>query len=572
MSRPGPGRQVPKNQPLERLRTDTGAMADVRTAARKVLSLPELRSHRAGARQAGQTVVQCHGCFDIVHPGHIRHLQHAAKLGDVLLVTITGDAAMAKGTGRPLIPQELRAENLAALDCVDWVCIDPRPTAADLLEDIQPDVYVKGREYEANADPRFKAEREAVERHGGRVVFSSGDIVFSSTALIAALQDAVDPFTTRVRQLVEQHEITPQSIETALHSFRGARVCVVGQTVVDTYILCDRPVIAGEGPIMTLRPIERRSFDGGAAVIARHLAALGAAPVLVTALPRTPDAEAMRQRLLIDGVETQFIDLSRPLAEKQRFLVGAQKVMKLDLLEPVTLDAGQQKRLIDLAERAAAECHAAIVVDFGQGLLTPAVTGALCEALRPHVDVLSGDVSGRRSNLLHMRKMDLLCPTEAELRDALNDYDDGLSAVVWKLLEATSSRGAMITLAEDGLVAFDRVAANAAAREAWHSRIAGEHVPSFTHHAIDPLGCGDALLATATLTLARTGSFIMAAVMGSLAAGAHAERLGNNAVTPADLRRGVGRLMDSRLMYTADSPQIPRATMTPPAALAQLVS
>ena len=108
-------------------------------------------------RSEGKRLIQCHGCFDIVHPGHIRHLRQARSLGDALLVSITGDEEMRKGTGRPLIPQELRAENLAALDCVDFVYIEPRPTALELLREVRPDIYVKGREYENNNDPRFQA-------------------------------------------------------------------------------------------------------------------------------------------------------------------------------------------------------------------------------------------------------------------------------------------------------------------------------------------------------------------------------------------------------------------------------
>src|SRR5678816_1848289 len=117
-------------------------------APSKILTHAELLMERAAARSAGQRVVQCHGCFDIVHPGHIRHLRHAKAQGDLLLVSITGDSLINKGTGRPLIPQELRAENLAALDFVDWVYVEARPTAADLLDEVRPDVYVKGREYE----------------------------------------------------------------------------------------------------------------------------------------------------------------------------------------------------------------------------------------------------------------------------------------------------------------------------------------------------------------------------------------------------------------------------------------
>ena len=139
---------------------------------------------RREARAAGRVLVHCHGCFDIVHPGHIQHLQYARSLGDELLVTVSADSQVHKGVDRPLIPDDLRAMSLAALECVDWVYVNPHPTAVELLEEIQPDIYIKGKEYERNQDPRFLAERDAVIRHGGRVVFSSGEVVYSSTALI----------------------------------------------------------------------------------------------------------------------------------------------------------------------------------------------------------------------------------------------------------------------------------------------------------------------------------------------------------------------------------------------------
>ena len=297
---------------------------------------------------------------------------------------------MKKGTGRPLIPEELRAENLAALDCVDWVYIEQAATAKELLEAVAPDVYVKGKEYELNNDPRFLAERAAVERHGGRVVFGSGDVVFSSSALIAALEQSVDPYHARLRQLLSLPELDGVELSRTVSRFRGKRVMVVGEVILDTYVLCDRPDVAGEAPVMTLRPLERRMYDGAAAIIARHLAAMGACPVLVTALPRSDDGghgAALRQRLLAEGVEVRSIEVDAAIPEKQRFLVGAQKVMKLDLLERLELDAAQQDALAGLAAETARElavspegtrpgeggCHGAIIADFGLGLLPQGV-------------------------------------------------------------------------------------------------------------------------------------------------------------------------------------------------------
>jgi rfaE bifunctional protein nucleotidyltransferase chain/domain len=532
----------------------SNAVAPAVPASSKILSHNQLLADRTRARAGNRTVVQCHGCFDIVHPGHIRHLRQAKSQGEILLVSITGDAEMKKGTGRPLIPEELRAENLAALDCVDWVYIDQRETAADLLEEVRPDVYIKGAEYEFNSDPRFRAERDTVERHGGRVVFSSGDVVFSSTALIAALEHSIDPYHARLRQLLATPELEGPRLAHLISAFRGKRVVVVGEPIIDTYVLCDRPHVAGESPIMTLRPVERRAYDGGAAVIARHLAALGALPVLVTAMPRDENAAALRQRLLVEGVEVRSIPLHTRLPEKQRFLVGGQKVMKLDLLEPMVLDAAQQDAIVALATEAAAEhggADAAIIADFGQGLLSPGVLGRLCVSLRRHARILSGDVSGRRANLTRMFHMDLLCPTESELRDALNMFDESLPAVAWRLLKETRSKAAMVTLGPEGLIGFDPIPDEGAPApaEQWRTRVRSEHVPALCAHAIDPLGCGDALLATATLALASGGSLLAASFLGSLAAACEAQRLGNIVISSADLRHGIARIHASHLAY-----------------------
>jgi len=537
----------------------------------KILGVAELLAKREAARAAGRTVAQCHGCFDIVHPGHIRHLRYAKAQGDLLLVTITGDEHIAKGQGRPLIPEELRAENLAALDFVDWVCIDPRPTASVLLSEVRPDVYVKGREYESNCDQRFAEERRAVEAGGGRVVFSSGDVVFSSTALIRAMEQSVDPFHQRLAELGEHDELRGERLFSLVGSFRGRRVIVVGEPILDTYILCDRPDIAGESPVMTLRPLEQRHYDGGAAIIARHAAAMGAKPILVTALPTEGEAgeqaDAMRRRLAAEGVEVHTVPLDGPIPEKQRYLVGAQKVMKVDQVEPIVLDAGVQDQLVGAVEEAArGGAGAGVVADFGLGMLSTGVLKRVCGALRPHVGVLSGDVSGRRSGLREMRGLDLVCPSEPELRDAYHIYEEGLPVAVWKMMGETKARAAIVTMGAEGVIAFEPLPGAETQDDGWVSRVRGEHVPAMAPHAADALGCGDALLTVATLARAAGGSLLAAAYLGSVAAAVEGQRVGNIPVSGTDLRHGIARIQSAQLTFAAQEVIEARAPNGIPAA------
>ncbi|MEM1184563.1 MAG: PfkB family carbohydrate kinase [Planctomycetota bacterium] len=532
--------------------SDTSASPDT---SRKILSSEDLLEFRALARAEGRRVVHCHGCFDIVHPGHVRHLKYARAQGDVLLVSITADALIAKGDGRPLIPEELRAENLAELDCVDWVYIESRPTAAELLEDVRPDIYIKGREYETNSDPRFRAERETVERHGGRVVFSSGDVVFSSTALIESLAGEVgrstDPIHRHLRRVLDRPEADESRLNELISGLRGQRVLIVGEMIRDTYVFCDRPDVAGESPMMTLRPVEHRCFDGGAAIVARHAAALGARPTLITALPDDGSGEAMQARLSGEGIEVRAVLSPAKIPEKQRFLIGTSKMMKLDLVEPEAVDAARRDELsnlvVDAAKTVSGGYHAAILADFGLGLLTSAVLKQLCESLRPLVGVLAGDVSGRRSSLRAMRGLDLVTPSENELRDAYANPADGLPAVAWRLLKDTGSSSAIVTLGAEGLIAFGKT--KGGADEPWPTRVTSEPVPALTPHAVDALGCGDALLSVATLALSAGGGLLSASVLGAMAASVQARTLGNIPVDASTLRRELRRVAGATLAF-----------------------
>ncbi len=502
----------------------------------KVQSLAEVVAWRDGLRADGLRLVHCHGCFDIVHPGHVRHLQHARELGDRLLVTITPDAFVNKGAGRPYFDESLRAENLAALACVDGVVVNDSATAEPLLRAVRPDVYVKGAEYEFNQDPRFAAERAAVEAHGGRVVFSSGEVVFSSSALIDSLDGTggSDPATRTLRRLRTTHGLTLDRLGAMFGSFVGRRVLVIGEPIVDSYVECAWPEVTGEAPILSLRPVSRVRFDGGAAVIARHLAAMGAAPTLLTALPRSAEGEAMCERLGEAGVSVCRIDVETPIAEKERLMVGREKLVKLDRSVPIELDASGRLSLVERAVEIAIECDAAIVADYGLGMLGPGTTARLFEALRPLVGTLAGDVSGGRASLLAMRGADWLCPAERELRAVMADPSASLPAVAAALIERTDAAHVAVTMASDGVVAFTATD-GAESHDGQAHRLVGEHVPAMSSAPVDTLGCGDALLAAAVLALTSGVGSVTAGYIGSLAAAACAGRAGNRAVSCDDL-------------------------------------
>ena len=499
------------------------------TPTDKIVSLDGLLRLREAARADGRTVVHCHGCFDIVHPGHIQHLQFARSLGDVLVVSVSGDSQVNKGVNRPLIPDDLRAASVAALECVDAVYVNHEPTAVGLLEALRPDVYVKGREYEKNQDPRFLAERDTVVRFGGRVVFSSGEVVYSSTALIGSL-GRPDLFRDeKLGRFRERFGLTGAHLESLLMRARDRRVVVVGDYVLDRYHFCDATGVAGEGPMLSLRAMQAKDYDGGAGVVALHLAALGARPTLVSTLAEDELSQTVEMRLVGDGVDVRCPRFRRQVVCKHRYLVEQTKLFKVDEGAVTPSDSRQEDALAEAILSASRGAAAVVFADFGYGVITAGLLDRILPQLRRDVPVLTADVSGKQSSLLRFRELDLLCPTEREVREAQHDFSDGLGAVVWNLLNATAARQAIITLGKQGLVTFDRDPADAT------GRLRSEYIPALAGHAIDPLGCGDALLATASLALAAGGSLQAAAFLGSVAAAIEVQQIGNQPVTATQI-------------------------------------
>jgi rfaE bifunctional protein kinase chain/domain/rfaE bifunctional protein nucleotidyltransferase chain/domain len=487
----------------------------------KTCSLDSLLSIRREACASGKTVVHCHGCFDIVHPGHIQYLEFAKSLGDVLIVSVSSDTHVNKGPSRPLIPDDLRASTVAALQCVDWVYINSDPTAVELINALRPDVYVKGREYEKNLDARFLLEREAVIRNGGRVVFSTGDVVYSSSELISAI-GRPDRFNDeKVARLRQRYGLSSSHLTNLLLEGRGMRIVVVGDYLLDRYHFCEATGVAGEAPMLSLRSLREQDYDGGAGVIALHLAGLGAKPILVSGFADDDLSRHADLRLKQAGVEVQCPRVRRGSVIKHRYMVEQTKMFKVDEGSTAPADS-RHEDLLAARILAAAEGSAAVVfADFGYGVITTGLLDRILPALRPQVSVLSADVSGKRSNLLRFRSVDLLCPTEREVREVQHDYSGGLGAVVWNLLTHTGARQAMVTLGKQGLVTFDRN------EQAADERLRSEYLPALSNHAVDPLGCGDALLAAATLTLAAGGNLQAAAFLGSIAAAIEVEQIGN---------------------------------------------
>lgn len=234
---------------------------------RALNELEELASLICSYQERGQRVALCHGVFDLLHIGHIRHFQQARELGDLLVVTLTPDRYVNKGPHRPAFEEALRAEAVGALSCVDFVAINRWPTAVELVELLRPDLYVKGSDYRIESDDLsggIRREREAIEAVGGQLCFTKG-ITFSSSSL---LNRHFSPFSEALQASIERHKSSAKVIiEALLCEGRGELARVEWQSTALTVGAAEQPYFDGKPRTMPSLRFSEKLSDSHVALL-----------------------------------------------------------------------------------------------------------------------------------------------------------------------------------------------------------------------------------------------------------------------------------------------------------------
>ena len=496
---------------------------------RKVKTVDELCA-ALGSRPREKTVIMCHGVFDLVHPGHIRHLVYAKEKADILVASLTADAHITKAQHRPFVPQDLRALNLAALEMVDYVVIDPNPTPLENIGRLQPDYFAKGYEYvDGGVHPNTQKEIEVLKSYGGEILFTPGDIVYSSSHLIET--GPPDIAVEKLLMLLEAEGLDFNRLREILERFEGKEVHVVGDTIVDS--LTYTTMIGGmtKTPTPSVRFDNRVDFIGGAAVVAKHLRAAGAKVTFSTVLGDDPLKDFVLEGLASAGVEVlPIIDQARPTTHKNAFVCGDYRLLKVDTLDNRSITDAQADQISDHLRQMPVE--AVVFSDFRHGIFNRRTIPGLTNAIpRGTFRVADSQVASRWGNILEFKGFDLLTPNEREARFSLADQDTGVRPLAAKLHEESECKTVILKLGDRGVLTC---------------RAGKENDPrtffvvdSFVERVVDAVGAGDALLAYATLSMLVDRSEVAASVLGSMSAALECEADGNLPIGPTEVLRRI---------------------------------
>lgn len=507
----------------------------------KIKTIEEL-AKIVGPRPRNKKVIMCHGTFDIVHPGHIRHLNYASEHGDILVVTLTNDAHINKANFRPYIPDQLRAMNLASLEVVDYVVIDQNATPLENLAILQPDFFAKGYEYNAEGvHPRTKNEMEVIEKFGGEMIFTPGDVVFSSSHIIES--EAPNLAKEKLEILFNSEKVTFDDLRNTLAKFKGIKVHVVGDTIVDSYTYCTVVGSGSKTPTMSLKYEHQNDFTGGAAIVAKHLAATGAEVTFSTILGDDTFGKFVLDDLENCGVKTlPIIDKARPTTNKNAFIAGGYRMIKIDKVDNRPIS---DKVLTQMASQITKTKDIDVVMfsDFRHGIFSKSTIPTLINAIPKNVmKVADSQVASRWGNILDFKGFDLITPNEKEARFALGDQDSVIRPLATNLYQKAECKILILKMGEKGQITH-RTGDVDDPRKFFT-------VDSFAKNVVDAVGSGDALLSYSTLALAATKNEVIASILGAIAAALACEKDGNIPIVPEEVLERINKI-EKEMKYQA---------------------
>ncbi|MEY3182114.1 MAG: hypothetical protein RLZ35_99 [Pseudomonadota bacterium] len=478
-------------------------------------------------------VIMCHGTFDIVHPGHVRHLLYAKSCADILVVSITEDKYVSKAALRPYVPEDLRSINLATFEMVDYVIIDRHATPIDTLKKLKPDFFCKGYDYfTTEVNPKTQEEIDIVDSYGGEVIFSPGDIVYSSSKLIE--MHPPDIAIEKLMLLMAAEKLSFSDLKNALEKFKGLKVHVVGDTIVDSLTQCTMIGGMAKTPTMSVKYQYREDFTGGAAIVAKHLSVAGAEVIFSTVLGDDPFQQLVLNDLTNAGVKClPLIDKKAPTTHKNAIVVNGYRLLKIDTVENRTISQKFLKKLTMQIQSTPVD--AVVFSDFRHGIFDRKTVPALIASIpKQALKIADSQLASRWGNILDFKGFDLITPNEKEARFALGDQDSVIRPLASELYRRAECQFMILKMGDRGMMVIRE--------EVKDDPRSFFNLDSFSEKVLDPVGAGDALLAYATLGLLATKNIEIAAILGGLAAALECEKEGNVPVSPEHILTRLDRM------------------------------
>ena len=450
----------------------------------KVLPLEDIIKKVKDLKDQGKTVVQSHGVFDIIHPGIVRHLDEARRMGDVLVVTVIKDGDVRRGAGRPVFPEKMRVENVAALEQVDYACVVEDEVPFQSVKRIAPDIFAKGTAYKER-DRKihqriFEEERELY--FGKSKILETSGFSFSSSQIINNFL-YIYPEDTRhfIQKLSEKYSFS--YILERINSIADLNTLIIGDGIIDEYHYCSPMGKSGKAQLVVNKFLTHEVFAGGVFAIANHVSEICDNISLVTLLGREDSREEFISQNINTKVKTKFFYRDDgPTIVKKRYVDGYsnQKLFEVNFLNDERISKESESEVLDYLIREIPKYDLVLVSDFGHGF----ITHEMINTLKKLSKILAVNTQSNAANtgfnmITKYHEPNFVCLDEAEARLTMQSKFDDITAVAEKLNKVLDAETLIVTLGKKGSIAVGKSGAV-------------ELTPIFSSKVVDTVGAGDA--------------------------------------------------------------------------------
>ena len=501
----------------------------------KIKTPDELSIIVAGLKKQGKRVVQCHGVFELVHPGHLYHFEAAKREGDVLIVSVTADEFVNKGPSRPIFPTLVRARSLAALEIVDFVTINSEFGAVELLKKIKPNVYFKDREYEsALRDPNrnLYKEAEAIRSVGGEIKFSH-EPTFSSSNF---LKNYFDIYPQEVKNFLKDFnaKYNAQNLIDILKSLKEMKVLVIGETIIDEYHYCRGMGKVPKDNLIATKFLNSENFAGGVLACANHLAGFCDNLHLVTVLGKKNSYEDFIKNKLNQNITYKlFYNDEGQTIVKRRFIDPTffSKMFEIYYFDDQYLPEKVSREIIDYLTAVLSQYDLVILTDYGHGFFDKNIIATLTgKAKFLAVNTQTNSANTGFNLITKYPRADFVCIDEPEARLATHQRDSDISEVIRQIFKTIKVKRLIITRGHLGSVAAEGA-----------DKI--YNIPVLSDKVVDRVGAGDAFLAISSPCAAKGTPMETVAFIGNVVGAIKVTTVGNkSSVTPDQVYRFIQTL------------------------------
>ena len=484
----------------------------------KIQNLKNLAKIIHEERKRSKKIVLCHGVFDLLHVGHIKHLEKAKNLGDKLVVTLTSDRFVNKGPGKPVFNENLRSEAIAALETVDYVCINDSPTAVYPIRNIKPNIYCKGKDYINPIDDitgEISNEISEVKKYKGKIVYTE-EITFSSSRL---LNRSTNFYTEKQKKIIKKiNKFTNfKKIKKKIDDFKKLKILIIGETIIDQYNFCEVIGKSGKEPMLVLNEIKEDQYLGGVLGIARNVSEFAKKITVVSMIGHDKKHLTDIKFNLPKNVKTRFIfKENSPTIVKKRYLdsVSNNKIIGIYKINDEILNVKNEKKLHEILIKEFDKHDLVIVSDYGHGFISKKSANLICKKskfLALNAQVNASNIGYH--TIRNYKNFDTLIINEKEIRQEMRDKISKLENLISKLSREKRIKNLIVTMGKSGSILYNR-------KKFYYS-------DAYAHNIVDKIGAGDTMLALVAPCLKFDIDKNITLLISSIAAAQSVETIGN---------------------------------------------